>query len=106
MAGLQNADHRKLVAAKKVLIAAQGEFDAAMSACRSSPTAEKRAKVQAAKNRIDDATRYIEQLDRLFNRQIRQEERAMASQNGTHITKSEQEVLNQQENAVSKNIGS
>ena len=37
--------------------------------------------------------------------QIRQEERDMASQNGGHITKSEQKVLNQQENAVSKKIG-
>jgi len=37
--------------------------------------------------------------------QIRQEERDMASQNGGHITKSEQSVLNQQENAVSKQIG-
>jgi hypothetical protein len=32
--------------------------------------------------------------------QIRQEERAMASQNGGHITKGEQRTLNQQENAV------
>ena len=37
--------------------------------------------------------------------QIRQEERDMASQNGGHITKSEQRVLNQQENGVSKQIG-
>jgi len=37
--------------------------------------------------------------------QIRQEERIMASQNGGHITKSEQRVLNQQENAVSRQIG-
>jgi hypothetical protein len=37
--------------------------------------------------------------------QIRQEERDMASQNGGHITKQEQRVLNQQENAVSKQIG-
>ena len=36
--------------------------------------------------------------------QIRQEERAMASQNGGHITKGEQTVLNQQENAVSGQI--
>ena len=36
--------------------------------------------------------------------QIRQEERAMASQNGSHITGSEQKVLNQQENAVSRAI--
>ena len=39
------------------------------------------------------------------DRQIRQEERAMASQNGGHITKSEQKVLNQQQNAVSNSIG-
>jgi hypothetical protein len=39
------------------------------------------------------------------NRQIRKEERTMASQNGGHITKQEQKTLNQQENAVSKQIG-
>ena len=37
--------------------------------------------------------------------QIRQEERTMASQNGGHITKTEQKALNQQENAVSNQIG-
>ena len=37
--------------------------------------------------------------------QIRKEERAMASQNGGHITKQEQRTLNQQENAVSRRIG-
>jgi hypothetical protein len=37
--------------------------------------------------------------------QIRTEERAMASQNNGHITKAEQNVLNQQENAVSRQIG-
>ena len=37
--------------------------------------------------------------------QIRKEERMMASQNGGHITKQEQKTLNQQENAVSKQIG-
>jgi len=36
--------------------------------------------------------------------QVRQEERDMASQNGSHITKSEQGVLNGQENAISKDI--
>jgi len=39
------------------------------------------------------------------DRQIRREERAMASQNGGHITKQEQRTLNQQENAVSRQIG-
>ena len=34
--------------------------------------------------------------------QIRQEERAMASQNGGHITKQEQRTLNQQENQVNQ----
>lgn len=37
--------------------------------------------------------------------QVRQEERDMASQNGGHITKSEQRVLNQQENGISRQIG-
>jgi hypothetical protein len=39
------------------------------------------------------------------DRQIRTEERLMASQNGGHITKQQQKTLNQQENAVSKQIG-
>lgn len=39
------------------------------------------------------------------DRQIRQEERDMATQNGGHITKAEQKVLNQQENKVSQQIG-
>ncbi len=37
--------------------------------------------------------------------QVRQEERDMASQNGGHITKSEQHTLNQQENGISQQIG-
>jgi hypothetical protein len=36
---------------------------------------------------------------------IRQEERTMASTNGSHVTKAEQKSLNQQENQVSKQIG-
>ena len=39
------------------------------------------------------------------DRQIRGEERAMASQNNGRITKQEQKTLNQQENAVSQQIG-
>jgi hypothetical protein len=39
------------------------------------------------------------------DKQIRQEERDMAVQNGGHITKQEQKTLNQQENKVSKQIG-
>ncbi|HXA37142.1 MAG TPA: hypothetical protein VNW26_12455 [Steroidobacteraceae bacterium] len=38
------------------------------------------------------------------DRQVRQEERDMASQNGGHITKSEQKVLNSQENKISGQI--
>ena len=37
--------------------------------------------------------------------QIRKEERLMASQHNGHITRAEQKALNQQENAVSKQIG-
>lgn len=36
--------------------------------------------------------------------QVRQEERAMASQDGGHITRAEQGVLNGQENAISHQI--
>ena len=39
------------------------------------------------------------------DRQIRSEERDMASQNNSHITKQEQKALNQQENRVSAKIG-
>ena len=39
------------------------------------------------------------------DRQVLREERAMASQNGGHITKQEQHALNAQENALSKKIG-
>ncbi|AOK19461.1 hypothetical protein WT26_26530 [Burkholderia cepacia] len=39
------------------------------------------------------------------DRKIRREERDMAAQNGGHLTKPEQRVLNQQENAVSHQIG-
>jgi hypothetical protein len=37
--------------------------------------------------------------------QVRQEERLMASQDGSHITRQEQRNLNQQENAISRQIG-
>lgn len=40
------------------------------------------------------------------DRQIRREERLMARQRGSHITKLEQKTLNQQQNAVSHQIGS
>jgi hypothetical protein len=46
-----------------------------------------------------------DQVNDRLARQIRQEERDMAAQNGGHITKAEEGVLNQQENAVSKQIG-
>jgi hypothetical protein len=36
--------------------------------------------------------------------QVRQEERAMAGQNGGHVTKAEQKVLNSQENNISSQI--
>jgi hypothetical protein len=39
------------------------------------------------------------------DRNIRNEEQLMASQNGGHITKAEQRALNQQENKVSAQIG-
>jgi hypothetical protein len=38
------------------------------------------------------------------DRQVRQEERDMASQDGSHITKQEDRTLNQQENQISGDI--
>ena len=48
-----------------------------------------------------------QQADQLHkeDQQIRQEERDMASHNKGHLTKADQKSLNQQENAVSKQIG-
>jgi hypothetical protein len=42
---------------------------------------------------------------RAEDREVRAEERAMARFNGGHITRAEQRALNQQENAVSRQIG-
>ena len=39
------------------------------------------------------------------DRQVRKEERSMASQNGGHITRQEKRTLNQQENQLSRQIG-
>lgn len=50
------------------------------------------SKAEAAKLHQDD-------------RQIRREERDMASQNHGHVTRQEQKTLDQQENQVSKEIG-
>jgi CRISPR/Cas system-associated endoribonuclease Cas2 len=52
-----------------------------------------------------DITKFQAASLRRKDNQIRQEERDMARQNGGHITKQEQKTLNQQENAVSKQIG-
>jgi hypothetical protein len=55
--------------------------------------------------REGELTRDQAQHLRSEDRAIRQEERDMARQNGGHITKSEQVVLNQQLNKVSHQIG-
>lgn len=58
-------------------------------------------------NQVKDGDMSHAQASQLHHEdhQIRQEERDMASQNGSHITKPEQRVLNQQENQVSQQIG-
>jgi hypothetical protein len=50
-------------------------------------------------------TPYQAQVLRAEDRTIRAEERFMAGFNGGHITPAEQRALNQQENAVSRQIG-
>ena len=56
---------------------------------------------------VKDGKMTRQQAGRLHqkDRQIRHEERNVARHNGGHITKSEQRGLNQQENAVSRQIG-
>jgi hypothetical protein len=62
---------------------------------------------QRIHNQVKDGDLSKKQAAKLHreDHQIRREERMMASQNGGHITKSEQKVLNQQENKVSNQIG-
>jgi len=73
--------------------------------------AEVNARLENQNRRIDREYREGEinkaQAQQLHHEdhQIRQEERDMASQNGGHITKQEQNTLNQQENGVSRQIG-
>jgi hypothetical protein len=43
--------------------------------------------------------------DHREDRQVRREERTMASLDGGHITRADQRALNQQENAISRQIG-
>jgi hypothetical protein len=62
---------------------------------------------QRIHNQVKDGDLSKKQAAKLHreDHQIRREERMMASQNGGHITKGEQKVLNQQENKVSNQIG-
>jgi|SRR5271155_1190907 outer membrane murein-binding lipoprotein Lpp len=57
-------------------------------------------------NDVKDGTMSKAQAANLHHEdhQVRQEERDMASQNGGHITKAEQGVLNHQENGISNQI--
>jgi hypothetical protein len=57
-------------------------------------------------NDVKDGTLNKAQAAQLHHEdhQVRTEERDMASQNGGHITKTEQHALNQQENGISKQI--
>jgi len=57
-------------------------------------------------NDVKDGTLNKAQASNLHreDHQVRQEERDMASQNGGHIAKAEQGVLNQQENGISREI--
>jgi outer membrane murein-binding lipoprotein Lpp len=57
-------------------------------------------------NDVKDGTLSKSQAAQLHHEdhQVRQEERDMASQNGSHITRQEQGTLNQQENAISNQI--
>jgi hypothetical protein len=57
-------------------------------------------------NDVKDGTLSKSQAAQLHHEdhQVRQEERDMASQNGSHITRQEQRTLNSQENGISSQI--
>ena len=57
-------------------------------------------------NDVKDGTLRKSQAENLHHEdhQVRQEERDMASQDGSHITKTDQRALNQQENRISGQI--
>jgi hypothetical protein len=57
-------------------------------------------------NDVKDGTLSKSQAENLHHEdhQVRQEERDMASQDGSHITKTDQRALNQQENRISGQI--
>lgn len=110
----------KEAARKTAAIALLAVFAAAMaeSAIAESKFAEKHPRRHQVNKRLNNQNKRINQevkngeiskgqAAKLHkeDRQIRREERSMASQNGGHITKQEQRTLNQQENAVSKQIG-
>jgi Skp family chaperone for outer membrane proteins len=61
---------------------------------------------QRINNKVKNGTMTTAQAQKLRanDRNIRQEERDMAKQNGGHITKQEQRTLNQQENENSRQI--
>ena len=104
--------------ATAILLAAVASPDLAGSAHADTPWQKAHPRREQVNNRLANQNQRIHreqregeltpaQAARLHreDRQIRQEERDMASQNGGHITRSEQRVLNQQENAVSRQIG-
>lgn len=63
-----NAYREKLIDAQNLLSVAEGNFDAAMCACRSNPSARNLAKVKQARTRIDEAARLIARLDQAIDR--------------------------------------
>lgn len=65
---VSKTDHDKLIDAQKLLSVAEGNFDAAMCACRSNPSGRNRAEVQRARSQLMKASRYIALLDQLLGR--------------------------------------
>jgi hypothetical protein len=93
------------------LLGAAGSASAATWNQRHPRRAEVNARLDNQNRRINEERREGEltarQARRLHteDRIIRHEERFMAAQNHGHITRAEQRALNQQENAVSGQIG-
>ncbi len=107
---------RKLIGSLAVAILAAGMAGGAMAAethwDKTHPRREQvNARLANQDKRIHNEVKEGEisrgQAARLHreDRQIRKEERTMASHDGGHITRADQRAINQQENAVSKQIG-
>jgi hypothetical protein len=111
---MRNFNGLALMAAASAIIAGLGIAPSASAATQWQKDHPRRAEVnhrlanqnRRIDNKVADGQMTKGQAAQLHkdDHQIRQEERDMASQDGSHITRSEDRTLNQQETATSRGI--